>query len=1006
MISVLVYGRNDAHGYNLHKRAAVSLNCIAQLLSAPGDEILFVDYNTPDDLPTFPEAIGDTLTEAARERLKVIRVRPAHHAHVADKTHLVAIEPIARNVALRRSNPANRWVLSTNTDMIFVPRDRGDDLTTIFSALEDGFYHLPRFELPESLWESFDRGDPDQAIARTLRWADRFHLNEVVHAAKAIVYDGPGDFQLALRNDLFGIDGFDERMLLGWHLDSNLARRMRLRRGEIGSLAERLAGYHCDHTRQATLAHHRGYIQNDWGVFVEEVREAGLPEQTVSWGLAGAELETFRLGQGSGARYFQALDRVLDPADGTIYEGHYSPEGFNDLRYTPEHALPYVLDLLSSQPPTTRIGYAGSRGDMLRLIAKGVEALLPRAQLTLLEDMAWLAEAAPGLPTAPWAEWSADAELYIFELGEPDPEQESLEAESRAARNAAVVSAFWRFGQEQGPERRPRVLAINAVNNSFEPVVNAVLNCTPTPYGTRVRHGVLDLAMQPRGAPGLAALGDWMAARTGRYAAPPLDEVKRLRDWAVALAQAPGSEGVAWWKARLHAGSVLALMKHPDFPALAGAAPEQVERARSRLSAGRPSNPVRAVLGELPAAAGPSQALNRPANADDWEDPEFLNHAVRHFGGLAAYDLAQRSIHVWGRVALLTAIEPLLTRAVEAGRDRARVLLVADGGEPLAPVLESLGARVDTTSPAALLAEDTPLGEPGPQHVGYDVVAATHNALMSGGAERFAALVERLDARVRWGGLLAFTTLVRLDGGVDTVSVPRALFDGGLADAFARTTGYEPVGGGERSLSPTTLDRTSKLGLERDIFVHDLGDGYQTLAMWAWTKARDRDVDAAALALAFEEVVGDPQDLLIAHGFLRLRPDERIDVTERMLAQPDVGRAGQAAQGWRVEPGTTLQNAVFGPYLRLSPGRYRAEYVIVGLDHSRDDLPVLALDAALDNATALNAMTYMAADVATGRACLDFEIRSEGARGRLEVRLSHFGAAAFEIESVGLERLA
>ena len=66
MISVVIYGRNDNYGYNLHKRAAISFNCIAEVLTDPTDEILFVDYNTPDDFPTFPEAIQDTLTERAR----------------------------------------------------------------------------------------------------------------------------------------------------------------------------------------------------------------------------------------------------------------------------------------------------------------------------------------------------------------------------------------------------------------------------------------------------------------------------------------------------------------------------------------------------------------------------------------------------------------------------------------------------------------------------------------------------------------------------------------------------------------------------------------------------------------------------------------------------------------------------------------------------------------------------------------------------------------------------
>ena len=68
MISVVLYGRNDNYGYNLHKRAALSLNCMAEVLTDPSDEILFVDYNTPDDFPTFPEAIQDTLTgERARD---------------------------------------------------------------------------------------------------------------------------------------------------------------------------------------------------------------------------------------------------------------------------------------------------------------------------------------------------------------------------------------------------------------------------------------------------------------------------------------------------------------------------------------------------------------------------------------------------------------------------------------------------------------------------------------------------------------------------------------------------------------------------------------------------------------------------------------------------------------------------------------------------------------------------------------------------------------------------
>ena len=79
MISVILYGRNDSHGYNLPKRAAISLNCIAEVLSDPDDEIMFVDYNTSNDLPTFIEAIYDTLTPKAKSRLRVF------HRHLSLK---------------------------------------------------------------------------------------------------------------------------------------------------------------------------------------------------------------------------------------------------------------------------------------------------------------------------------------------------------------------------------------------------------------------------------------------------------------------------------------------------------------------------------------------------------------------------------------------------------------------------------------------------------------------------------------------------------------------------------------------------------------------------------------------------------------------------------------------------------------------------------------------------------------------------------------------------------
>src|SRR5665213_719997 len=235
MISIVLYGRNDNYGYNLHKRAALSLNCMAEVLTDASDEILFVDYNTPDDFPTFPEAIQDTLTKRVRDILRILRVRPRVHQRFKPKTHLVALEPIARNVAIRRSSPDNRWVLSTNTDMIFVPRGT-QSLTDIARGLTPGFYHAPRIEIPEVLWESLDRHAPTDVIATVREWGSTLHLNEIILGSEFILYDGPGDFQLILRDDLFANQGFHEEMLLGWHVDSNIAKRMYLKYGKVGDL--------------------------------------------------------------------------------------------------------------------------------------------------------------------------------------------------------------------------------------------------------------------------------------------------------------------------------------------------------------------------------------------------------------------------------------------------------------------------------------------------------------------------------------------------------------------------------------------------------------------------------------------------------------------------------------------------------------------------------------------------------------------------------------------------
>ena len=478
MISVILYGRNDSYGYNLHKRAALSLNCIAALLSDPDDEILFVDYNTPDDFPTFPEAIQDTLTPAARARLRVLRVRPAQHARFRGLTHLQALEPVARNVAVRRANPANKWVLSTNTDMIFVPLAAAS-LTEIVRPLADGYYHSPRYEIPESLWESLDRGDAAGTIATVAGWGTAFHLNEIVYSDTASYrFDGPGDFQLVRRDDLVRMHGFDERMLLGWHVDANIAARLALLHGNTGELVEQLRGYHCDHTRQITPAHRPGSVANDWRQFVEAVADPIAPDQP-DWGLAGAAIEDFRLSDG--AIYRRALQAAIGApmaAPSTALLGRATRDRID---YDARHVIPFLIDALAAYPRDLKLGWFGSRKDLLHRFAVAWNLLGFSAPIQVATGPDW-----PDLPeNAVWTATDAigrDAAAFVFDFGLPVPDfvPDGLRAMA-AAEDLHLAN----------PLAAPRrFIGVNAVHNQWEGLIGSVVGAASAPLATRLRQGL------------------------------------------------------------------------------------------------------------------------------------------------------------------------------------------------------------------------------------------------------------------------------------------------------------------------------------------------------------------------------------------------------------------------------------------------------------------------------------------------------------------------------------
>lgn len=504
MISVIVYGRNDVHGYNAHRRVALSLNCLAEVLDDETDEIVFVDYNTPDELPTLIEAIADTLTAHCLSSLRVIRVRASAHMRIyGGRTHLPVVEPLARNVAARRTNPANRWLLSTTTDMILIPTE-GQSLSRICGQLDDGFYGIPRFELPEWLWEQLPRTDPRHALTEIERLGRALRLDETTTSHPEMGFDAPGDFQLMLREDFFAVDGFDEAMFLGWHVDTNLSKRLVLRRDSIETLEESLAGYHCNHRRTPTVYHDTN-LANDLDRFFHRLGQADIPEQRESWGLAGAELELVSIGEPANVEFTSAVLAATEMRETAPPMRFDATEARFSLEYDSRHVLPFVADALRTAPRGAAIAYIGVNPELEQLLAAVVAHWTDGTLLVpALDDPNDIAA----------AEEAADVvvvDLGVDAKGFGMPVAQGSGAEFTRARTALVETfeVFRRIvtceqARLEGASPSRRFVLVNSSTEFWNTFVLANLHCGATTPHSRVRNAVVrpepDTSEDARGA--------------------------------------------------------------------------------------------------------------------------------------------------------------------------------------------------------------------------------------------------------------------------------------------------------------------------------------------------------------------------------------------------------------------------------------------------------------------------------------------------------------------------
>jgi hypothetical protein len=178
------------------------------------DEVIFVDWKTVNGEGVISNIKHD-LPQTGK--LKYIQVPKEFlkekYPHIADYT---IIESIGRNIGIRRAT--NDYIISTNIDIVTTPLD--DSILN-----ENTFYTVPRRDVDESFHLSFS---DYESLYKSLwenrdgyRAKERFETDD----DKWSLINCCGDYQIGHKNVWNQMKGFEESVLFGCGIDTNVMKK-------------------------------------------------------------------------------------------------------------------------------------------------------------------------------------------------------------------------------------------------------------------------------------------------------------------------------------------------------------------------------------------------------------------------------------------------------------------------------------------------------------------------------------------------------------------------------------------------------------------------------------------------------------------------------------------------------------------------------------------------------------------------------------------------------------
>ncbi len=302
--AALIYGRND--GYKEDERLIVHLNSLLDTF----DEVLYLDWNSPDHKGSLLENIRNQINKTNRLKHYVIPEsivkEITSNIHEGNPLALKPFNPdfttrgipqaqaciatICYNILLRRTDAD--WVVCTTNDIIAPKKENLNNFLN--KANKNTFYTLSRrdFDIKDLQNYGFNNWEKYRDILDKTSQARHYVPGvpaKVTQNDNWSLINCCGDFQLAHRDVWKSIQGFEENMVYACYADTNIQKKAVLKGYGLEAIFD-VPLYHMSHIGMGNTpgVSPSKQVYNDKWKWVENFNYS---ENNENWGFNNIEIE-------------------------------------------------------------------------------------------------------------------------------------------------------------------------------------------------------------------------------------------------------------------------------------------------------------------------------------------------------------------------------------------------------------------------------------------------------------------------------------------------------------------------------------------------------------------------------------------------------------------------------------------------------------------------------------------------------------------------------------------